>query len=429
MAACAPIFLSDERTLMSRLFRPEAVAHKNQRLHGVVILARTWSSTALTAFFCLIVIAIVAFACTHGFTRKEIVTGVVVPDRGVIRLVAPQSGVVTSIQAKEGALLQAGDPVFVLTSERTSTKGDTQASINDALSARMEHLRKEIEQQGFQANNKGQDIAVRLNSLNASLKQLDGELSLQRRKIEIARGLSASLNSLATEGSVSKNAASQKAAELLEQEVRMSSIEGQRLGVLRDIAALTAQRNDLPLQRSREASELQRSLEELNQQASESEAKRQLVVRANQTGKLAGIVVDQGQAVSGEQRMASLLPKDSKLEAELYVPTRAAGFVRPGTEVLLRYDAFPYQKFGQFHGHVREVSLTTVALGDLQAAAATPSEPVYRVRVLLDAQEVKSERGVHALKPGMQLSATLVLEHRTLVEWVFEPLLGISGRL
>ncbi|MFS2008167.1 HlyD family secretion protein [Duganella sp. CT11-25] len=413
---------------MSRLFRPEAVEHKNKRLHGVVILAYTWSYTALTVFFCCIVIALIVFAFSHGFTRKETVSGVVVPDRGVIRLAAPQSGVVTRIQAKEGDLLQVGDPVFVLTSERTSAKGDTQASINEALSSRMAHLSKELEQQGIQSSNKGQEIAFRLDNLSTSLKQLDAELALQRRKTEIVRGLSNSLNSLAAEGSVSKNTASQKAAELLEQEARTSTIEGQRLSIQRDIGALTALRSDLPLQSSRDASTLKRSLEELKQQASESEAKRQLVVRADESGRLAGIVVDQGQAVSIEQRLASLLPKDSKLEAELYVPTRAAGFVRPGTEVLLRYDAFPYQKFGQFHGRVREISLTTISLGELQPASAT-SEPVYRVRVSLDAQDVVAAGLPYALKPGMQLSATLVLEHRTLAEWVLEPLLGISSRL
>lgn len=412
---------------MTQLFRPEAVAHKNQRLHGVVIRANTWSNMALTAFFCAIVIAVIAFAFTHGFTRKETVSGIVVPDRGVVRLAAPQSGVITSIQAREGEMLKAGDPVFVLTSERTSAKGDTQAAINDALASRMAHLNKELEQQGAQSSNKAQEIVLRLDNLNASLKQLDAVLTLQRRKAQILRDLSLSLNTLAAEGSVSKNSARQKAAELIEQEANIATLEGQRLNIQRDINALSALRDDLPLQSGREASALKRSLEELKQQASESEAKRQIVVRADEAGRVTGIVVDQGQAVSSEQRLASLLPQGSQLEAELYVPTRAAGFVRPGTEVLVRYDAFPYQKFGQFHGRVREVSMTTIPLTELQPSSA--SEPVYRVRVRLDAQQVVVAGKSYALKPGMQLAASLVLEHRTLVEWVLDPLLGISGRL
>ncbi|SHN41802.1 membrane fusion protein [Duganella sacchari] len=423
---------------MSQLFRPEAVAHKNQRLHGAIVLASTWSYLALTLFFCIIVVAVFIFAFTHGFTRKETVSGIVVPDRGVVRIAAPQSGVITGIQAKEGDLLQVGDPVFVLTSERTSTKGDTQAAINEALSSRMGYLNKEIQHQGVQSGNKEKEIHQRLDNLNASLKQLDGELALQRRKADILRELAANLNSLAVEGTISRNSASQKTAEMLEQQARISAIEGQRLTTQREIAALTALQADLPLQSSREASTLKRNMEELRQEASENEAKRQLVVRADASGRLAGIVVDQGQPVSMEQRLGSLLPADSKLEAELYVPTRAAGFIRPGTEVLLRYDAFPYQKFGQFHGRIREVSMTTISPIELQPAGAVQAgpghsamltEPVYRVRVSLHAQDVVAGGRSYLLKPGMQLSATLVLEHRTLVEWILEPLLGITSRL
>jgi membrane fusion protein len=417
---------------MGSLFRPEAVKHKNQRLHGMVVLAHPWSFAALTVFFCCIIAALIVFTFYFGFTRKETVNGVVVPDRGVVRLAAPQSGTVSQILAAEGDLVKAGDPVFILSSERTSAKGDTEAAINEALQNRIVHLRKELEQQGLQSSNKGREIALRMESLQSSLKQLDGELLLQRRKTEIVRGISANVAELAAEGGVPRNVAQLKAAELLEQEVRLSAIEGQRLNTQRDIAALAAMRGDLPLQNSRDASQIQRGIEELGQQASESEARRQLVIRAESAGRLAGIVAVSGQAVSAEQRLASLLPTNSKLEAELYVPTRAAGFVRPGTEVQLRYDAFPHQKFGQFHGRVREVSLTTMSPGELQLAgnlsATNNAEPVYRVRVRLDAQDVMAAGRAQALKPGMQLSATLVLEHRTLIEWVLEPLLGISSR-
>jgi membrane fusion protein len=245
---------------------------------------------------------------------------------------------------------------------------------------------------------------------------------------------------LSEEGSVSRNVAHQQAAELLEQEARLNGLDGQRLGIERDITALTNLRSDLPLQNSRDTTQTLRGIEELKQQSSDNEARRQLVVRAEVPGRFTGMLVGVGQAVSAEQRLASLLPQDSRLEAELYVPTRAAGFVRPGTPVLLRYDAFPYQKFGQFRGRVRDVSMTTVPLSELQQAASaspsqsgqaalTPSEPVYRVRVQIDAQSVLAAGHAYPIKPGMQLSATLVLEHRTLVEWVLEPVFGLSSRL
>ena len=81
----------------SALFRLEAVDHQRQRFHGTVVLARPWSFAAITALLTLLVFALLVFAWKAGFTRKEVVTGIVVPDRGLIRLVAPQSGRVQEV--------------------------------------------------------------------------------------------------------------------------------------------------------------------------------------------------------------------------------------------------------------------------------------------------------------------------------------------
>ena len=78
---------------------------------------------------------------------------------------------------------------------------------------------------------------------------------------------------------------------------------------------------------------------------------------------------------------------------------------------------------------MREISLNTIAMGDMQrnAVPAQPGDPVYRIRVALDAQEVAAGGREHALRPGMQVSASLVLEHRTLAQWVVAPLAGVAG--
>jgi membrane fusion protein len=431
---------------MNSLFREQAVTHKTQRFHGTVVLARTWGYPALTLLFCAIIGAIIAFALNFGFTRKETVSGMLVPERGSVRLATPQAGVISRLYVSEGQAVRAGDPLYLLSSERTSASGATQAAVNQSLQARIAHLQQELEQQGQQRGNKGEELAQRLANLTASLRQIDSELALRRQKVQIMREVTRNVADLARDGAVSRNAASDKAAELVEQEARIAALEVTRLATQRDIGALAASRADLPLQSGREASQLQRDIEALKQAASESEARRELLVRAEQPGRVAAIVLDQGQAVTADQRVASLLPQDSVLEAELYVPTRAAGFIRPGTQVLLRYDAFPYQKFGQFTGRVREISQATAPLGELQraggyaagasgtsAASGAPAlaatEPVYRIRVRLDAQQIDVAGQRRALMPGMQLGATLVLEQRTLAEWALEPLLGMKGRL
>ncbi|WP_166793427.1 secretion protein HlyD [Pseudoduganella plicata] len=100
--------------------------------------------------------------------------------------------------------------------------------------------------------------------------------------------------------------------------------------------------------------------------------------------------------------------------------------------MLLRYDAFPYQKFGQFKGVVREVALAAVLTSELRGlggeaqAISNKSEPVYLMRVRLERQSVATSSGELPIKPGMQLSASLIMEHRTLAAWAFGSLPALA---
>ena len=55
-------------------------------------------------------------------------------------------------------------------------------------------------------------------------------------------------------------------------------------------------------------------------------------------------------------------------------------------------------------------------------------EPVYRVDVKLDRQSVSFSDQEFALRPGMLVNADLLLEKRTLLEWVFEPVMQLKSR-
>jgi membrane fusion protein len=100
---------------------------------------------------------------------------------------------------------------------------------------------------------------------------------------------------------------------------------------------------------------------------------------------------------------------------------------------MLRYQAFPYQKFGHQSGQVVQVSKAPLQPSELAglplAGAMTSGEPLYRITVRLDKQDVAAYGATQALAPGMQLDADVVLDRRRLIEWIFEPVLGIAGRV
>ncbi|MCL1065206.1 HlyD family secretion protein [Shewanella benthica] len=125
-----------------------------------------------------------------------------------------------------------------------------------------------------------------------------------------------------------------------------------------------------------------------------------------------------------EQR--PIIPADSRLEAEVYIPTRAIAFVRKGDEVRLRLDAFPFQKFGMAQGIVSHVSKSIVFASETTSTLSF-DEPVYKVTIQLLQQYIMAYGNETKLIPGLLLQADINTGKRTLIEWLLEPLYIING--
>ena len=122
-----------------------------------------------------------------------------------------------------------------------------------------------------------------------------------------------------------------------------------------------------------------------------------------------------------------IVPDKAELTAELYAPTRAVGFVDPGEETRLLYDAFPYQRFGSFGGKVTNIS--RIAIDPRESDIPFPfEEPVYRITVKLDRQAVKAFGDLNHLQAGMTLKANIVLERQSFLAWLLQPLNAVLNR-
>lgn len=97
--------------------------------------------------------------------------------------------------------------------------------------------------------------------------------------------------------------------------------------------------------------------------------------------------------------------------------------------MLLRYQAFPYQKFGHQLGEVTQISRSALSSSELNALVGRSSdrESLYRVTVKLMRQKLTAYGRPEPLKPGMLLEADILGERRRLIEWIFEPLYSLRG--
>jgi membrane fusion protein len=173
-----------------------------------------------------------------------------------------------------------------------------------------------------------------------------------------------------------------------------------------------------------------RNMAMLEQELADSEGQREVVVLAPQEGTVTAILAQPGQTVSTDRPLLSLVPAGSTLKAELFSPSRSVGFVHPHQPVLLRYQAYPYQKFGHHKGEVIAVSKSPLQPGELPfPLPSNTAESVYRIDVALAAQTVMAYGTPQALQAGMQLEASILLDRRRLFEWILEPLYTLTGKM
>lgn len=419
---------------MGNLFRREALERHRQDWLGSIQLIRPVSLSVVTGLVVLAAIAVAAYLTLGEYTRKARVSGYLVPDRGVIRLVAPQPATVVEAHASEGQSVHAGDVLFVLAVGQATLSGDTQAAVQSSLASRERSLQSASRQRQQLEHAQSTAIDAQIADMRRELDAMAAEAALQRQRLALAQDALTQYEGLRNQNFVSSAQVRSKAEDVLGVKAQLQALERQRATRLREIAALQSQRAELPLRTQAAQGEIDRDIAALAQASAENEARQRIVVRAPQDGIVSGVLAARGQTVTPAAALASLLPADAKLQAHLFAPSSAVGFVRANQAVQLRYQAFPYQKFGHQGGEVAQVSrspLQTTELAGLPlpAAISASGEPLYRITVNLDRQSVAAYGQAQALSPGMQLEADVLLDRRRLIEWLFEPVLGIAGRV
>ena len=385
-----------------------------------------------TGFVLLVAVLVFSFLFFGEYTRKARVSGYLVPENGFIRLIAPQAATVLESHASEGLGVHKGDVLFVLAVGQSTPSGDTQAAVEASLAARQKSLHgSALEQAELETTRLGA-IDRRLEAMQRELESMAAEDTLQHQRLALAEESLAQYQAYRRDNFVSEAQLRTKSEELFAVKAQVIALERQHAAHRREIDALQAERRELPLRARAQQGEIDRDLAAIAQQSAENSAREKIVVRAPQDGTVSAVVAEAGQSVAAAEVLASVIPAGSGLQAQLFAPSSAVGFVRPDQTVMLRYQAFPYQKFGHQSGRVTQVSRAPLQASELAALpflAASPGEPLYRITVSLDRQSVQAYGQAQPLAPGMQLDADVVLDRRHLIEWIFEPVLGIAGRV
>ncbi|HFC3634573.1 TPA: HlyD family secretion protein, partial [Neisseria meningitidis] len=402
---------------------------------GQVILTRPFSFLFLTFCAFLIALCIIIFLIFGSYTNKTTVEGQLLPTMGVVRVYSSDIGTITHKFVEDGNFVKAGEPLFKLSTSRFGEKGNVQAKLAAEANLKKTLALQELERLKRIHQNEQKNVHNNIHRLNNQLENIKQQITGQNRQIRLAEKTLNKNKFLASQGAVSQQDKMTAESHLLEQRSRLESLKREQNNAIRELDEQKITLSSLPERHKTELSQLNRAITEMNQEILDFDLKSEQTIRASKSGYISTINVDIGQQVEPSKLLLSIVPEQTELVANLYIPSKAVGFIKPKDKVVLRYQAYPYQKFGHATGEIISVARTALGkqelsgLGIIFTNPTLLNEPAYLVKVKLEKQTIKAYGENKPLQIGMILEADILHERKKLYEWVLDPLYSISGKI
>lgn len=415
---------------MSRpLYRQAALNAHRHRWMGDILLIQPVSYKVYTLTAVILVLCLVLILTLGSYTRRTTVTGMLVPDAGMVRVTSPQAGVLSERLVQEGQRIQRGDVLFRISAERQLGSGGLEAQFAQQLRYRNQLLSQEMAKMQRIKSEESLAKQQTIKNLRQELERLQQAQEMQKSRLRLATASEQRYHELSKDDLVSKDQYEQRIAERLDQSSRVSSIERDLVRVKRELDNIVTDDVSVSLKYDNQISQMEREIASNQQELLMSEGRQSFQVVATEAGVVTAPLVSVGQSIEAGKLLLSLVPTDSTLIAHLYAPTRSTGFVKPGMDVRLRLQSYPYQKFGQVAGKVLNISRTSLLPAELNLGQSSQNqEPLYVIAVAIEKQAILAYGEQQPLQAGMLLEADLMSEERKLYEWALEPLFSLSNK-
>jgi membrane fusion protein len=413
----------------SSFFRSEVIEARRDRT-GAPVANRGLAMWVLVAFMALVFAATGCFVALARYTKKETVLGQVVPPEGVARVSTTRPGIIKTAWAASGALVDKGQPLFTISYDNAMENGSF--AVDGMVQANAEQIRlNESESIAHQSQLQQSlsSLRAKLASARRGLPLLLNQRALQAERVELLQRNFDAISSLADRQFMSQMQVStrrdgvlQARQSLLQIDQNIESEKSQIEEVEAEIAAgLFAIEQARSNAQAARAQLEERRLSTLSSQAGQ--------IAALASGNLTNVQVKPGDFVAANQTLALISPRSGGPEKQviLWVPSRSIGFVELGDKVRLMFDAFPYQTFGVGSGRVIEISTAPIMPEEVPIPIQT-KEQMYKVTVDLDQSELEAYGRTWALRAGMRLTADLVLDEKSLLDWLLDPLAAVRKR-
>ncbi len=208
----------------------------------------------------------------------------------------------------------------------------------------------------------------------------------------------------------------------------------------RDLSAMIAERDGYVqswhADTSEKLAEAISKLSDAREQLRKAQLRRQLVeLRADRNSTVLTVArASVGSVLQSGQQFITLMPTDTPLEVEANISGRDDGYVRVGDPVAIKFDTFPFSRYGMAYGTLRVVTANSFT-GQDQAAnqsAAVPvsandTEPYYRARIAIDRLALHGVPADFQPTPGMPVTADIKVGRQTVLRYLLGRVIPVAS--
>jgi membrane fusion protein len=317
------------------LFRKEAIDFQQHRQQwGQITLLQPLSTKVVSWFIAATVAVVVVFLFLAQYARKETVIGYLTPTAGTAKIFAFQQGTIKEIYVKEGQQVEKGQPLLAIETSQIAANGqDINASMLATLEAQRNLLKGHIAAEQERTRSEQARLTALLGGLKTEVSELQAQIATQNEGIRVSDGLVSSVTGLRAKGLISELEYRKRELAVLEQKQKLNSLKQQLADRQNQFTETRYSLEQLPTVMAGKIQSLRDQLATVEQRIDEITGRQAYVIRAPVGGRISTMQATVGQFADPKRPQMEIIPSGSILQADLFVPTRAIGFVRPGQEI------------------------------------------------------------------------------------------------
>lgn len=422
---------------MRSVFRQEAAEYQRTKWAGKALLVAgmsPWFFFAISLLFIIIIISLFIFS---SYTRRINVYGEIATFPRSVNIFSPQQGFISERFVKVGEVVKKGQRLYQIDVSRVTTSGKVSVNTRLAVENQINHIDSIILK--LQDNKR-----MTLKNLRAQKQQYKDAHQQSKKLLDNARkGVSFAQNNMHSyrdyqqRGLITKDQLSGQTYSFYQQQSLFQNLYSQFIQESLQITNLGSDLITRAADFDNQISQYQFQRNDLQRQLAEAEASGSLIVSAPTHGRLESLSVTSGQMINAGDSLAQLIPhEDTIYQLILWLPNSSAPYVSAGDAINIRYDAFPYEKFGQFPGRIDSIAYVPASVQEMSTYSSSPvhqgeapTASYYKVTVSLRGTDFHYQGKIMQLTNGMRAQSTLFLEKRPLYQWMLSPFYDMKKSL